>query len=148
MQYKNFDLGIFFQGVGKRDGYLRGDLAWAFNNGGKVQAWQKKEMWKEGESNSRYPRMFVSSENNVKPSSFWVQNAAYMRLKNVQLGYTLPKNVLRSTFIQGARIYISCQNMFTFKHMTEGYDPEQDPNNAQNSLPLLKSYSFGFNFNF
>ena len=77
-EYKNFDIELFFQGVGKRDGYLRDDLAWAFNNGAKVQQWQKDNMWKEGETNSKYPRMFISSANNIKPSTYWLQDASYL----------------------------------------------------------------------
>lgn len=53
----------------------------AFNNGAKVQQWQKDNMWKEGETNSKYPRMFISSANNIKPSTYWLQDASYLRLK-------------------------------------------------------------------
>ena len=71
--------------------YAQGDdLAWAFNNGAKVQQWQKDNMWKEGETNSKYPRMFISSANNIKPSTYWLQDASYLRLKNLQIGYTIP----------------------------------------------------------
>lgn len=147
-QYKGFDLGLFFQGVGKRDGYLRHDLAWAFNNNGNVQQWQRDGMWQEGQTNAAYPRMFINSQNNVQPSTFWVQDASYLRLKNLQFGYTIPQKVLNATFIKGARLYISCQNLFTIKHMTEGNDPEQSDFSARDSMPLVKTYSFGFNLNF
>lgn len=147
-EYKNFDIELFFQGVGKRDGYLRDDLAWAFNNGAKVQQWQKDNMWKEGETNSKYPRMFISSANNIKPSTYWLQDASYLRLKNLQIGYTIPRKILSHTFLDGVRVYFSAQNLFTFDKMTEGYDPEQHPTKAQNSVPLLKTYSFGINVNF
>ena len=147
-QYKGFDLGLFFQGVGKRDGYLRDDLAWAFNNSGNIQQWQKDAMWKEGQTDAKYPRLFIQSTNNVQPSSFWVQNAAYLRLKNLQFGYTIPQKVLEGIFIESARFYISCQNLLTFKHMTEGYDPEQSDHSARNNVPLVTTYSLGFNLNF
>ena len=143
-EYKNFDIELFFQG----DGYLRDDLAWAFNNGAKVQQWQKDNMWKEGETNSKYPRMFISSANNIKPSTYWLQDASYLRLKNLQIGYTIPRKILSHTFLDGVRVYFSAQNLFTFDKMTEGYDPEQHPTKAQNSVPLLKTYSFGINVNF
>jgi TonB-linked SusC/RagA family outer membrane protein len=146
--YKNFDMGLFFQGVGKRDSYIRSDLAWTFNNAGNVQQWQKDNMWHEGDTNSKYPRMFVTSENNVKTSTYWLQDASYLRLKNLQLGYSIPQKVLKNTFVGGARFYISCQNLFTYKHMYGGYDPEQDDNNARDTMPLTKTYSFGFNLNF
>ena len=147
-EYKNFDIELFFQGVGKRDGYLRDDLAWAFNNGAKVQQWQKDNMWKEGDTKSKYPRMFISSANNIKPSTYWLQDASYLRLKNLQIGYTIPRKILSHTFLDGVRVYFSAQNLFTFDKMTEGYDPEQHPTKAQNSVPLLKTYSFGINVNF
>ncbi len=148
IQYKGFDFGAFFQGVGKRDGYIRHDLAWAFNNNGNVQQWQKDGMWREGQTNAAYPRMFKVSQNNTQTSSFWVQNASYLRLKNLQLGYTIPQKVLNATFIRDARLYISCQNVFTIKHMIEGMDPEQRNFNARDSMPLVRTYSFGFNLNF
>jgi hypothetical protein len=148
MQYKDFDLGVFFQGVGKRDSYLRGDLAWAFNNAGNIQEWQKDGMWKEGQTNAAYPRMFITSENNIRPSTYWVQNAAYLRLKNLQVGYSIPSGILKKSFIQGARFYLSCQNLFTLDHMVPGYDPEQKEDNARDSMPMIATYSLGFNLNF
>jgi len=153
-QYKGFDLGLFFQGVGKRDSYLSGDLAWAFNNNGNIQQWQKDGMWREGQTNAKYPRLYIQNSNNNQPSSYWLENAAYMRLKNLQIGYTIPKKVLDGFFIESARFYLSCQNVFTLKHMTEGYDPEQrdfDPaseNGARNNVPFVTTYSLGFNLNF
>ena len=147
-QYKGFDIGLFFQGVGKRDGFLRHDLAWAFNNNGNVQRWQRDGMWREGQTDAKYPRMFINSQNNIQPSTFWVQNASYLRLKNLQFGYTIPKKVLSSTFVQDVRLYVSCQNLFTIKHMTEGNDPEQKDYNARDTMPLIKTFSFGFNLNF
>jgi TonB-linked SusC/RagA family outer membrane protein len=148
VEYKNFDLTVFFQGVGKRDGYLRGDLAWAFNNGAKVQQWQKDGMWQEGQTNAAYPRMFVSNANNIRPSTFWLQDASYLRIKNVQLGYTIPRKVLKRTFLNQVYVYFSAQNLFTFHHMIDGYDPEQHPTRAQNQVPLLRTFSLGLNVNF
>lgn len=151
-QYKGFDLGLFFQGVGKRDGYLSQYFAWAFNNAGSVQQWQKDGMWEEGQSHANYPRMFVASTNNIRPSSYWKENAAYLRLKNVQLGYTLPKTSLTSLPIQDVRLYVSCHNVFTFKHMRPGYDPEMvisgTGGDQSSRIGLMRTFSFGFNVNF
>ncbi len=77
-------------------------------------------MWKEGETNSKYPRMFISSANNIKPSTYWLQDASYLRLKNLQIGYTIPRKILSHTFLDGVRVYFSAQNLFTFDKMTEG----------------------------
>jgi len=138
---------LFFQGVGKCDGYLQGDLAWAFNNGANVQQWQKDGMWTEGQTNSKYTRMFISSANNIKTSTFWLQDASYLRLKNLQIGYTLPKKILNRISIDNLRVYLSANNLFTLDKMIDGYDPEQSPTNAQTSVPLLRTFSFGFNLN-
>ena len=148
LQYRNFDLGLFFQGVGKRDSYLRGDLAWAFNNAGNVQQWQKDGMWREGQTDGTYPRMFIASNNNIQTSTFWLQDASYLRLKNLQLGYSVPAATLKSCFIRGARIYVTGQNLFTLKHMIPGYDPEQSYDNARDAMPLVKTYAIGVNLNF
>ena len=147
-QYRDFDFRVFLQGVGKRDHYLRDDLAWAFNAAGKIQKWQKEGMWQEGETNAKYPRLFISSANNTTPSTFWLENGAYLRLKNVQIGYNIPDKILKDQFIKGIRLFFAGQNVFTFKKMTEGYDPEQSDNNARYKMPLVKTYSFGFNLNF
>jgi TonB-linked SusC/RagA family outer membrane protein len=147
-QYRGFDLGFFFQGVGKRDSYLRGDLAWAFNNGGSVQQWQKDGMWREGQTNAIYPRMFIGSNNNVQTSTYWLQDASYLRLKNLQLGYSFSTAALKKSFIKSARIYITGQNLITFKHMISGYDPEQSYDNARDAMPLVKTYAVGVNLNF
>ena len=146
-EYKKFDIQLFFQGVGKCDGYLQGDLAWAFNNGANVQQWQKDGMWTEGQTNSKYTRMFISSANNIKTSTFWLQDASYLRLKNLQIGYTLPKKILNRISIDNLRVYLSANNLFTLDKMIDGYDPEQSPTNAQTSVPLLRTFSFGFNLN-
>jgi TonB-linked SusC/RagA family outer membrane protein len=147
-EYMKFDIQLFFQGVGKCDGYLQGDLAWAFNNGANVQQWQKDGMWKEGQTNSKYTRMFISNANNIKTSTFWLQDASYLRMKNLQIGYTLPKKVLNRIAIDNLRVYLSANNLFTLSKMIDGYDPEQSPTNAQTSVPLLRTFSFGFNLNF
>lgn len=148
IQYKSFDLAIFFQGVGKRDSYITDDLAFAFNNGGKIQEWQRDGMWQEGETDSKYPRMFITSANNTAISTFWKQNGSYLRLKNIQLGYSVPKNLLKDFLVQEAKIYVSGHNLLTFHHMPNGYDPEQRPNNAQTTLPILRTYTFGVNLKF
>lgn len=149
-KYKSFDLGLFFQGVGKRDGYLSYDLAWAFNNGASIQQWQKDGMWQEGQNDAKYPRMFITNNNNIQPSSFWKQNAAYLRLKNLQVGYTFAPSITKNLRIQDLRLFASCQNPFTFKHMTPGYDPEMPviSGSAQAVTPLMRTYSLGLNLNF
>lgn len=148
MKYKGFDLNVFFQGVGRVDNYLNGDLGWAFQNAGNIQQWQKDGAWIEGQTNAAYPRLFIASSNNTQGSTFWKQDGSYLRLKNLQLGYTLPKELLNSLSVTELRIYFACQNLLTWHHMPDGFDPEQSVTSARNSIPLLRTFSMGLNLRF
>jgi hypothetical protein len=157
LQYKGFDLGLFFQGVGKRDGYLRGDLAWAFNNAGKVQQWQKDGMWQEGQTNAAYPRMFIAGTNNITPSTFWVQDASYLRLKNLTVGYDLPQKWLSKVFVSKAQIYFSGENLWELSNRVGPFDPEAAGNTGYGlsagsgttgGYAFQRVYSVGLNLTF
>ena len=84
---------------------------------------------------------------NSLPSSFWIENASYLRMKNIELGYSFPKNWLSKARIQGLRIYISAQNLFTITGV-DNYDPEKYATDSRNSTyPNAKTFSVGLNIN-
>ncbi len=147
--YKGFDFAVFLQGVGKRDGYVSGWLAYPFANASTALV-QHLDRWSEANPNpsAAYPRLSINQQsNNTQASSFWLVNAAYFRVKNVQLGYTLPSNFLKGKGISGLRFYANATNLFTVSKMPLGMDPES-PETVQNSYPLIATYTLGVDVKF
>lgn len=145
--YKGFDFTLFFQGVGKRNGYQANDAAWAFYNGGKAQL-RHRDRWTPENMDASYPRLFITSSlgsNNAQTSSYWVTDASYLKVKNVVLGYTFPSALTGRVFSR-ARVYISGQNVISFDKM-EGFDPEA-PLGDSNFYPQVAVYAMGVNLTF
>ena len=144
--YKGFDLSMLFQGVGKADGYINGQGIQTFIEGGTVQE-QHKDYWTPENRDAKFPRLAFNETNNMQNSSFWMKNAAYIRLKNIQLGYTLPKNVLRKTPVSYLRFYVSGDNLLTIDSFWDGFDVEAPIGNG-GYYPQLKTISFGVDLKF
>lgn len=140
--YKGFDFSTVLQGVAGVKAMVPAEIAWAFYNGGKVTT-KYLDRWTPENANGSMPRMSMSNESNHKISSFWVKDASFLKMRNVQLGYSLPKNILKHYGIQKLRLYSSIDNLFTITSF-EGTDPEA----TQNVHPITRSYSFGINLTF
>ena len=80
-------------------------------------------------------------------SSFWVKDASYLRIKNIQLGYRLPARIVNKAKLKGARIYVNGANLFTFDNFWDGYDVEA-PLGRGSEYPQVKVYSVGLDVNF
>lgn len=146
VNYKNFDLGMFWQGVGKADGYLGNNATMPFYLGGTIQE-QNKDYWTPDNLGAKFPRLAFNEPNNEKNSSFWVKDASYIRLKNIQIGYSLPKNLINKVSIQKLRVYISGQNLLTFDRFWDGYDVES-PVGTGNHYPQVALYTMGLDVKF
>lgn len=149
--YKNFDIKVLFQGVAKVSGLLTGYAGWAFNNLGTIQKWQMDGRFDPANPARypAYPRLQAFSNTtppNYVTSDFWVLDASYCRVKNLQIGYNVPKNVLGKSGIEKLRFFFSGDNLFTFKKYREGWDPEINSSGAY--YPILATYTFGVNVNF
>ncbi|GAB3959726.1 TonB-dependent receptor [Spirosoma harenae] len=144
--YKGFSLNIILQGVGKADGMLYEQGIMPFFLGGTVQE-QHKDHWTPETPNATFPRLAFSEANNEKISSFWLRNAAYLRLKNIQLGYTIPTSLTQRIGINNIRVFANGQNILTFDKFWNGYDVES-PVGTGRSYPQVKMYSFGIDVNF
>jgi len=144
-KYKNFDFSALLQGVGKVDGYLSEQGVWAFYVGGTAREWQK-DYWTAENPGASYPRLTFNWPNNEQPSTYWVKSAAYLRLKNVQIGYTIPKKIIAKTCLNSCRIFFSGQNLFTIDNFYDGFDPEA-PIGTGSYYPMVKVYSFGVSVN-
>ncbi|HWV71512.1 MAG TPA: TonB-dependent receptor [Pseudosphingobacterium sp.] len=149
--WKGFRLGAFLQGVGKVDGYLNSHYVIPAVNSSAIKTWQL-DYWTEENRDATFPRVSITSANNSQNSNFWMKSAAYVRLKNIQIGYALPKNILKKIGVSDLYLYVNGQNLFTGTDFWQGYDPEvaYDAGAADGvSLggaayyPQVKVYSFG-----
>lgn len=148
--WKGFDFSMFWQGVGKRSVWLRGEAVEAFhnNNEGPVLDFHQ-DRWTPSNPNATYPRLTVGSEsaNNAAKSDFWIQDGSYLRLKNLQLGYTFPAKWLRKACIKDLKVYVSGQNLFTHSHIKGGWDPETTDGGGR-IYPVSRVISCGLNVKF
>lgn len=144
--YKNFDFSLFIQGVGKANGLLRQQGIMPFHLGGTVQE-QHKDRWTPDNPNATFPRFAFNETNNEQTSSFWMKDASYARIKNLQLGYTIPASIMHNLKIQQLRLYFSGQNLLTLDKFWDGYDVEAPVGNG-GFYPIVKTFSFGLDFRF
>jgi hypothetical protein len=165
LQWKGFDLGILVQGVGKRDMFLRGELVEPFHSNYSYVAYTHQlDYWTPTNTDARWPRLSspgsASNTNNYQKSSdIYIFNAAYVRLKNVQLGYTVPKQITSRFGIEKLRLNVNAQNLFTLSNVSF-IDPESTEfggnmggtggtgANSGRNYPTLKYYGFGLDLEF
>lgn len=144
--WKGFDLGIFFQGVGKRDLMLPATFKWQYGSQWQVPVATAQDYWREDNTSAYYPvARFNGGKALGQNQTRYLLNAAYLRLKSLSAGYTLPQALTQQWGIQKCRIYFSGENLLTFKHTPEGFDPELD---NPYKYPQQKSLSVGINVTF
>ena len=98
----------------------------------------------------KYPRLEIMSNagsNNTLLSDFWILNASFVKVRNIQFGYKLPKNIISRVGISSMRAYISLDNPFSFDSYRKGWDPE-NTNNRGSYYPVMSSYTFGLTLAF
>ena len=174
-EWKGFDIDLFFQGVGKRDMWSPSAFVMPLTRGADaIYAWQmdyvNQEMIDNNsiDQNARYPRLYPGNagqgvpgssivdagRNNFYPQDKYLINMAYLRLKNLTVGYTLPQHLTRKATIEKVRIYASFNNLADLVNHTAqyGFDPEVSSGRGTGSFgngtygrvePLMRSYSFG-----
>ena len=138
------------QGVGEKEVYYSGGGARALVGNATLYEYQL-DTWSEDNPNAKFPLLLQdpngSNQNNLF-SSFWLQSAAYCRLKNITVGYSLPKKWLQVIDVERVRFYASAQNLLTIrgKNFYEGFDPESSA--GASCYPLNKTFLFGVNVEF
>ncbi len=142
--WKNFDFSFFLQGVGKVNGYLQDEARHAFLNDYSVPKKNHLDRWTPDNPNASYPRMYFQPDHNIEYSDFWVEDASYLRMKNIQLGYTLPSQITDKMNIGQFKIYTSIENLFTITNYFDGFDPEVRETSGD-SYPQIKTFSLGLN---
>ena len=107
------------------------------------------DAWRPDNTGALFPRLLPSGfgGNNFVASDWWIRSAAYFRLKNINLGYTLPQAVLGKVKISSLRVFVSGQNLLTFTKAWNGFDPEINNANAE-FYPLMRTLTAGLNVNF
>lgn len=151
VEYKGSDLSVLLQGVAGVTGMLDGFAGWAFRGDGNIQKWQAEGRF-DPANPTRYPAyprledLSNSTTPNIVTSDFWTQDASYIRLKNIQLGYTFPKKMLQAAKISNLRVYVQAENPLCWNKYKPGWDPEI--NTSGNYYPILATYTFGVNFKF
>ncbi|HEY0669642.1 MAG TPA: TonB-dependent receptor [Sphingobacteriaceae bacterium] len=148
--YKGFSLNTFFQGVAGLKVYPTANLSFPFNNGANATWEWVTDSWTPERPNARLPQVTPSNvdSDNYTPSDFWMQEGAYLRMKNIQLSYALPSKWLSSVKIGKASLYINAQNILTFSKY-KGFDPESIVNaNTIYHYPMLKTVNGGINVTF
>jgi TonB-linked SusC/RagA family outer membrane protein len=158
VDWRGFDVRAFFQGVGKRE-YFRGGSTFFGVSG---QVWwstayaEHMDYFREDASgpmgqnlDSYYARpLFNTTKNQVSQTRF-LQNASYVRLKNIQLGYTIPAGLTKKIKVQKWRLYVSGENLWTGTKMSKVFDPETVDGGYQGAIyPLYKRISFGTSITF
>ncbi|MDF2193715.1 TonB-dependent receptor [Paraflavitalea sp. CAU 1676] len=150
--WKGFDVSALFYGVAKVKVYLDNEASFSFFNGAGVKPLHLQRWTTENPNpNAAYPRVLISADgthnyNNI--SSFWLFNGAYLRVRNLSLGYTIPATIAKKAAMQNARIYVAANNPFTImadNRLTD-YDPEVP--SGRGGYPGIKTWVVGLNVKF
>ena len=173
--FKGFDAEILFQGVGKRDMWSTSTLFLPHTAGAQMNIFENQlDYWTPENTDAFFPRPYINSAygslsglpsnsgcNNFAPQTKYLANLAYLRIKNLTIGYTLPQNLTQKIFIDKLRIYCSVQNLLTFDHIGGVMDPELtggwsstfdiagvDMRYAGRAIPFNRQWTFGVQVSF
>ncbi len=151
-EYKGFDFSFLLQGVAGVKGRLNRYAGYAFNQEGNIQRWQAEGCWNVQQDNRYpdYPRLETltnAGSNNTLLSDFWVRDASFLKMRNIQLGYSLPESACKKFRSAGLRFYVTFDNPFMFTGYPKGWDPETTYNEGS-YYPTISTYTFGFTLKF
>ncbi|MFC4094880.1 TonB-dependent receptor [Euzebyella saccharophila] len=150
LEYKKFDFGLTFQGVGKQNFYISQSFirpyleSWLSPSTVYANSYWSTYNTSQQNQNANYPRLTENaSGNNYAFSDFWLTSGAYLRIKNLTFGYTLPSDIFGDTGFSKLRVYLAGNDLFTFDNLIEGIDPEQGT-----GYLITKSFLLGVKANF
>jgi TonB-linked SusC/RagA family outer membrane protein len=158
--WKGFDINIHLQGAGSSSYFINGPSVYPFAEGGwgnvltdlgnAKNRWISKEISGDPATenpNAKYPRLsYGGSANNYRTSTYWLRDGAYLRLKNVELGYTLPSRLMSSIHVNKARVYVMGYNLAVWDSL-KIWDPELGSGDGM-KYPISKTITLGLNVNF
>lgn len=148
--FKGFDFSVFFQGVKGLQNYVNTNLGFPYRNGAGVTNEFLTESWTVDNPNAKYPRLTTSNgyPQNYQVSDFWLRDASYLRLKNLQFGYSISDKITKKLRISKLRAFVNGQNLLTFADFTLG-DPERNAaNESVIAYPISKVLTGGLSITF
>ena len=149
LTYKDFDLSMFWQGVCDKDVYNNQKFQtdfWAVTDAGSNKGSRLLDAWNTNNTDSNIPRLSTTNTaDEGRASSYFVENGSYLKLRTLQLGYTVPSSILSKLKMTSARVYLSGQNLLTIKSSSLTCP---DPENPDWNYPLSTSISFGLQLSF
>ena len=148
MEYKGFDLTLLFQGQENAKQYFDSFFPCMSNSLGNFLEWRANDRWSPDNTTATMPRGSSATwTNNTEASTQWLLNAGFLRLKNLEFGYTLPKHIAEKVWVKNLRLSFSADNLFIiYDHMKElGFDPETT---GFWYYPQQRTYNFGINVTF
>ena len=149
--WKGFDLTVFFQGAAGVKNYMDAGKIGTVSSGAGKPTSALLDTWTPQNTGASMPRIWYSytqNDPNGTPSSFWVKDGSYLRLKNLQVGYTLPVRWTKKAGITRLRFYYSGQNILTFDHLKKWVDPESPISSSLYYYPQVKVHTLGVNLTF
>lgn len=152
-EYKGFDFNCFFRGVGKKDVYFNTGASWYWGHSGITNSqwstgnhWAYDNAWRADNTDAKLPIYKYNSTYNMKTQTRFLENGAFLRLKSLTLGYTIPKQITQKARLDKVRLYVSGNNLWTHDHLYGLYDPEVLGNSSTTTgkvYPNRRSYAFG-----
>ena len=157
-EYKGFDFSILFQGADNVSIKYFGRSMWPFAKGEESAKSLIKERWTqeryEAGEKITFPRLSLNpngeTDHNYRPSTLWIRDASYLRLKNLEVGYTFTGGFVKRLNLNSVRLYFNGSNLFTWTDVVD-LDPEAPSRSGNveiNTYPLQKVYNIGLNINF
>lgn len=152
--FKGFDLSLLLHGLAGFERQIGSYQAFAFYNAGQIQRWQADNRWTVENPNpsAAYPKLTSLNQGSaiVQSSTFWNRDASFLRVKNLQLGYSFAPGMLQRAKISQMRVFFSGQNLLSFNKFYQGWDPEMSQSTGDSSpfYPLTAVYTFGVNMRF
>ena len=163
LNWKGFDFNVHFQGTGKSSMLMNGKTVWAFSQDryGQILSDLVEDRWEDKETaatlgipanenpNASYPRMVLcennAGHNNYRASSYWMRDVSYLRLKNLEIGYSLPQGVLNTLHLENFRVYLQGTNVLTWSSF-KLWDPEMGSSDGE-AYPITRSFTAGIQIN-
>lgn len=146
-RYKNFELNILAQGVLGTDAYVMGSMVTPFWNGtGGISTAMFENRWTPENPSNTWQRLYDDRTRANLISSYYLQNGAYLRVKNVALGYAFDSAVVNKLKLKSLKLFLSVENLFTVTGLSRGFDPEKSFNRITSDFhPQVRSTAFGLN---
>jgi len=150
MEYRGFDFYLLLDGVAKWDKYLQGDL-YSLQHQPGTYLWPKSYLnttWTVDNPNATIPKIYSNNSKNNQTSDFFLEKADYLKVRSLQLGYTIAPDLTKTIKLNKVRFYVNLENYFIFTSFPD-QDPENTPGSGlQQTYPSMKSISFGCNLSF